>query len=76
MELVRRFPEIAIVDTGVVLTGSGAVEGTGDGQRVRTPPLSVHAKRFWVGENARWVIVAVEEEVYLHQSLGPSSVPI
>jgi hypothetical protein len=64
--VVRRFPWIVAVEMLEVLTGSGAVEGIGDGQRVRTPLLSVHAKRFWVGEKARCVIMAVEEDVYLY----------
>ena len=39
--------------TNEALRGSGAVEGMGDDQRLRTPLLSVQAKRFWVGENSR-----------------------
>jgi hypothetical protein len=39
-------------------TGSGEEAGMASGQRVRTPSKSVHAKRFWEGENARCVITA------------------
>jgi hypothetical protein len=49
----------------VILTGFGAVDGIGDGQRVRTPVLSVQARRFCVGEKARCVMVAAEADVYL-----------
>ena len=41
-----------------VFTGSGALDGMGDGQRENMPSASVHARRFSVGEKARWVIVA------------------
>jgi hypothetical protein len=58
-----------VVDIDGGLIGSGAVDGIGEGQRVSTPSVSVHAKRFWVGENERCVIVAVEEDVCLYRIL-------
>ena len=53
--------------------GSANDEGTGDGQREKTPSSSVHASRFWVGENESLVIVASEEHGYLAHEVNTSS---
>jgi len=52
------------------------LSGIGFDQREKLPSVSVHARRFWVGENKSCVIVAVEALGCLRRTTVEASDPI